>query len=81
MKLRSTRLRSARRCFRSSSLLSMPARLVLLGSGHGLCGADRTAAPLHGSLRSRLRPVRDSFNTILQQSPGDILLDFSFFSL
>ena len=35
---------------RSSSLLSMPVRLALLGNGHGPCGAAVWSAPLHAAL-------------------------------
>ena len=44
------RLRSANPFFRSSSLLSMPVRLALLGNGHGPCGAAVWSAPLHAAL-------------------------------
>ena len=64
--------------FRSSSLLSMPVRLALLGNGHGPCGAAVWSAPPPCRIIMRrggvapyaltLAPpaVKEMFNTILQ---------------
>ena len=73
------RLRSANPFFRSSSLLSMPVRLALLGNGHGPCGAAVWSAPppcriimrrgggVAPYALTRVPPaVKDMFNTILQ---------------
>ena len=73
------RLRSANPFFRSSSLLSMPVRLALLGNGHGPCGAAVwSAPPCRITMRrgggvapyalTRVPPAaKESFNTILEQ--------------
>ena len=65
---------------RSSSLLSMPVRLALLGNGHGPCGAAVWSAPppCRITMRrgggvapyalTRVPPAaKESFNTILEQ--------------
>ena len=64
---------------RSSSLLSMPVRLALLGNGHGPCGAAVwSAPPCRITMRrgggvapyalTRVPPAaKESFNTILEQ--------------
>ena len=74
------RFRSANPFFRSSSLLSMPVSLAMLGNGHAPCRVAVLVGPLHAALLcgggsllqahhgARLRRSRCILNTILQQS-------------